>query len=106
MIRKVRVLLNTGVVSRNNPSHCKNKDLAENDDIKLVQRSLVDFELTECQNKQELSRRLAECINEWVLSDFSRLIHILYSLDINEQRLQRILQENKGHDAGELIAGM
>src|SRR5689334_25084738 len=72
----------------------------------LLQKSLIDFDLSTCQNKEELQQKLAVEINDLILNDFSKLVRILYRLDINEQRLKKILQENSGIDAGDLIAGM
>ena len=80
--------------------------MALHDDIMLLQKSLIDFDLSTCQNREELQQKLAAEINNLILHDFSKLVRILYRLDINEQRLKKILQENSGADAGDLIAGM
>ena len=80
--------------------------MAQHDDIMLLQKSLVDFDLATCQNQEELTQKLAITINDLILNDFSKLVRILYRLDINELRLKKILQDNSGADAGELIAGM
>lgn len=80
--------------------------MAQYDDIMLLQKSLIDFDLSACQNREELQQKLAAEINDLILNDFTKLVRILYRLDINEQRLKKILQENSGTDAGQLIAGM
>ena len=80
--------------------------MAEHEDIMLLQRSLIDFDLSTCQNQEELLHKLAAAINDLILNDFSKLVRILYRLDINELRLKKILQDNSGADAGNLIAGM
>ena len=49
---------------------------------------------------------LAERINELLISDFQKLISILYRVDINEQRLKTLLKENPGTDAGLIIADL
>jgi hypothetical protein len=72
----------------------------------LLQKSLTDFDLTTCQNSQELLQKLTISINNLILKDFSKLVHILYRLDISEERLKKILQENSSVDAGKLIAEM
>src|ERR1700748_471474 len=72
----------------------------------LLQKSLIDFDLSACQNPEELQQKLSAEINDLILNDFSKLVRILYRLDINEQRLKKILQENSGTDAGQLIAGL
>jgi len=88
------------------PTHCKNNQLAEHDDIILVQRSLADFELGACRSREELLDALAACINNLVLTDFFRLVQILYRIDINENQLKKALRENEDQDAGKIIAGM
>ena len=49
---------------------------------------------------------LAEQVNHLILTDFQRLITILYRIDINETKLKKLLQENKGSDAANIIAWM
>ena len=80
--------------------------MAQHEDIMLLQRSLIGFDLSTCQNQEELQQELAGAINDLILNDFSKLVRILYRLDINEQRLKKILQQNSSEDAGKLIAAM
>jgi hypothetical protein len=47
---------------------------------------------------------LSHTINEMISKDFSQLINILYRLDVNEEKLKKILKENQAEDAGDLIA--
>lgn len=47
---------------------------------------------------------LAERINTLIDTDFSGLIHILYRLDVSEERVKQVLRTNPGADAGMLIA--
>lgn len=47
---------------------------------------------------------LADKINELVNKDFSKLISILYRIDVNEQKLKDLLKEKPTTDAGLLIA--
>jgi hypothetical protein len=49
---------------------------------------------------------LAEKINELLLHDFSRLVSILYRVDVNESKLKALLKQNPGTDAGLLIADL
>ncbi len=94
----------SGWTSRYNPSFCKNNHLAEHDDIMFVQRFLADFELVICNTRQELLQKLSKSINELIISDFPKLVRILYRLDIPEPRLKQTLRENSHSDAGILIA--
>lgn len=51
-------------------------------------------------------QQLAEQINWLIVHDFNQLVTILYRIDINEQKLKRLLQENAGTDAAGLIADL
>ena len=43
-------------------------------------------------------------INELIKNDFSRLVQILYRIDVSEAKLKNILTANPNEDAGKLIA--
>ena len=45
-------------------------------------------------------------INFLILNDFNKLIYILYRADINENKLNKLLAENKKEDAGKIIAAL
>lgn len=45
-------------------------------------------------------------IDRLIQTDFSRLINILYRLDISEQKLERLLKENPFTDAAEIITSL
>jgi hypothetical protein len=47
---------------------------------------------------------LENAINELIKNDFSRLVQILYRIDVSEAKLKNILSENPNEDAGKLIA--
>src|SRR5436190_24222352 len=49
---------------------------------------------------------LAVRINELIEHHFQRLISILYRLDVPEEKLKRLLKENKDQDAGFIIANL
>ena len=53
-----------------------------------------------------LKEALAAKLNHLITNDFSRLISILYRLDISESRLTSALNEASGISAGEIIADM
>ena len=63
-----------------------------------------DIDLSEDISKNELQQKLTAFINELIVNDFQRLITILYRIDVDEKKLKRILLENAGTDAGEIIA--
>lgn len=59
------------------------------------------------ENDFALNRQLlAERINELIVSDFSKLVFILYRLDVNETKLEQLLKINPGKDAGLLLADL
>jgi len=43
-------------------------------------------------------------INELIKNDFSKLVQLLYRIDVSEAKLKNILQEHPNEDAGKLIA--
>ena len=50
--------------------------------------------------------QLAAAINDCILTDFDKLLQILYRLDIDEARLRSLLKEIPGKDAGVIIADL
>ena len=49
---------------------------------------------------------LTDKINFLIVNDFNKLIYILYRADINEQKLNKLLAENRKEDAGKIIAAL
>ena len=49
---------------------------------------------------------LANAINELIKNDFSKLVQLLYRIDVSEAKLKYILQANPNEDAGKLIAAV
>ena len=62
------------------------------------------WELAPVKAEESLEAALAEKINVLIQRDFDKLLQLLYRIDINEQRLRRLLLENEGEDAGKIIA--
>jgi len=54
--------------------------------------------------EEELVQALAARINDLIIHDFPKLIHILYVIDVNEEKLKTLLRTNKDSDAGVIIA--
>ena len=71
--------------------------------VRIINKQ-VDIDLSEDISKNELQQKLTAFINELIVNDFQRLITILYRIDVDEKKLKRILLENAGTDAGEIIA--
>jgi hypothetical protein len=49
---------------------------------------------------------LADKINELIISDFQKLVSILYRMDVSESKLKQLLIVNPGTDAGLIIADL
>jgi hypothetical protein len=47
---------------------------------------------------------LENTINELIKNDFSKLVQLLYRIDVSEAKLKNILQTHPNEDAGKLIA--
>ncbi len=75
------------------------------DNISLVKAQLSgDFNLPVTKDKVQLVNCLAEGINQLIQTDFTRLINILYRIDISEKTLKETLEKRADEDAGLLIA--
>jgi hypothetical protein len=61
---------------------------------------------SEFLKKGELHQQIADYINYLLINDFSKLVQILYRIDVNEQKLKQLLQENPKTDAAVLIADL
>jgi len=49
---------------------------------------------------------LVEKINELILSDFQKLVNILYRIDVSEAKLKQLLNEPAEQDAATIIASL
>ena len=49
---------------------------------------------------------LASEINQLILTNFERLVQLLYRIDVSESKLKNLLKENPDKDAGMLIASL
>ena len=49
---------------------------------------------------------LANAINDLIKNDFSKLVQLLYRIDVSEAKLKYILQAHPNEDAGKLIAAV
>ena len=56
--------------------------------------------------KQKLKEQLVFFINYLLLNDFNRLVHALYRVDVNEEKLKTILRDNPQTDSAEIIADL
>ena len=81
----------------------------DEDSIKAIAATLQQYDLLPVAtvfSVEELHRNIADKINILVTTDFSRLISILYRLDIAEKKLKALLSHSKNTPAGDIIATM
>ena len=52
------------------------------------------------------AQQMAEFINSLIDKDFSRLVQLLYRLDVSEDKLKSVLLEHPTGDAGDMIANL
>ena len=62
------------------------------------------LELKNSLDEEGLVSALAVHINDLIVHDFPRLINMLYMLDVSEIKIKQMLLENKGTDAGIMLA--
>jgi hypothetical protein len=73
----------------------------------LIKDLIIELGSLPVQEDYEARRlELAGRINELLNSDFSKLISVLYRMDVSEAKLKQLLKENPETDAGLLIADL
>lgn len=75
-------------------------------DDELVSYLKQHFELPAVVTANDAATSLAAKINQLIVEDFESLIRLLYIIDVDERKLKKMLKENTGNDAGDLIASM
>lgn len=73
--------------------------------IRLINSELAT-ELPEKNSYEEIHAELSDYINNLIKSDFDRLLAYLYRIDVNEQKLKKLLQQFPQEDAGNIIASL
>jgi len=63
---------------------------------------MMEINLQALEKLDTLNLEIA--INELIKNDFSKLVQILYRIDVSEAKLKNILSANPNQDAGKLIA--
>jgi len=87
----------------------KKEIIAQNEIIKEVINELQKFQLAipvQIILFNELEKLLSGIINDLITNDFSRLIAVLYRLDISEKKLKELLKNSINTSAGDIIAEM
>ncbi len=55
---------------------------------------------------QDLLLSLAAYVNELIMTNFERLVQLLYRIDVSEEKLKKLLRKNPESDAGIIIADL
>lgn len=71
--------------------------------IQIINKQ-IDAHFEEGIAMKQLQQKLISFINDLIQNDFQRLVAILYKVDVDEDRLKRILKEEAGKDAAAIIA--
>ena len=67
---------------------------------------LVSIQDQSIVQSPEWWRKLKEAVNHLIVSDFSRLVQILYRADVSEEKIKNQLKATANIDAAEIIAGL
>lgn len=75
------------------------------ENLLLAQQELCrDFNISKTIDEHQLLEELSQQINHLINTDFSRLVSILYRIDISEHTLRAGLKEQPDKNAGMYIA--
>ncbi|WP_052272745.1 hypothetical protein [Flavihumibacter solisilvae] len=75
-------------------------------DLIQILNEQLEIELPEIQDFGRLREGLASHINNWIQTDFDKLVQMLYRVDINENKLKFLLREKVSDDAALIIADL
>jgi hypothetical protein len=81
--------------------------MSSQDDYSLTRaqiQQLLGFSFT--AGEEEWMLMLEARINELIVTDFARLLELLYRLDVEEEKVHAVLKQNPSVDAGRLIASL
>lgn len=82
-----------------------------NSELNTLQNSVVQLlvspnEVEPFDSYEHLKNWLMENI-EWLLdNDFERLLSVLYRIDVSEVKVRRLIEQNEGENAAEIIADL
>lgn len=81
-------------------------DMEKTDELLQLVRESLAIELKSVRSRDELRQQLAAYFNELIQADFSRLVSLLYRVDVDETKLRRRLAEFPDTDAGLVLADL
>jgi hypothetical protein len=71
-----------------------------------VMEKIAAADQSEQLMQPSLLNELALFINDLIVNDFTKLVQLLYRIDISEKKLKQLLSYNTDKDAGKIIAEM
>jgi len=71
-----------------------------------VLNSSMEIDLPENIRYEQLKEQLSQHINQLILTDFQKLVSLLYRIDVSEEKLKYLLRENADQDASLIIADL
>jgi hypothetical protein len=80
------------------------KNPTESSNLIQALNESLEVSLPASLNRDELEAQLAEIINHLIIQDFSKLIQLLYRVDVSEQKLKDLLKQYSNTAAGSIIA--
>jgi hypothetical protein len=69
--------------------------------LQLLEENSISF-----SSFAEFRKFIIRRINEWINNDFEHLLYLLYRIDVHEDKVRRMLKDQKGEDASEIIADL
>ena len=77
----------------------------------MVEKDLIQFlnkqietDFSDDVSMNALQEKLSAFINDLIQNNFQKLVAILYNVDVDENKLKRILKEDAGKDAADIIS--
>lgn len=77
--------------------------MMNNNELVTALNSKMNIDFENDLSSEQLLDRLTSLINHLINTDFNRLIAILYRVDINENKLKKLLEDD-GQDSALIIA--
>ena len=76
------------------------------ENAELFNAIVIELELETEKNSIINKEFLIDKINQLILNDFSKLVVLLYKVDVNENKLKQSIKENQSMDAAEIIVDL
>ena len=64
----------------------------------------IETDFSDDISMNALQEKLSAFINDLIQNNFQQLVAILYKVDVDENKLKRILKEDAGKDAADIIS--